>query len=313
MIRLRDRPADLLALVSRTAEATRIPAAFVEKDFWVVELLRSVSAPVDGAFAVFKGGTSLSKAYGVIERFSEDVDILLVTGGLSERQRDTAMKAICERVEREVGMTAGEAFSKRGVARNVRYAYGSGYADGRISEGVLLEMGIRGNPDPHDQRELRSYVADHAINALGIEASQYEEFKSVRVRVLGRERTLVEKLSVVHHLGTLENERIAISDKGRHLYDIHRLLGDKATIEAIAGTAYVEAAARDAAEHSAANGWDYTPRPDGGFAASPVFEPGGPKAQGLHAAYERARPLVYGEFPSLAEVFERVKAHANSL
>lgn len=78
MTRLRDHPDDLAALVIRTSEATGIPAAFVEKDVWVVELLRSVSTPVDRALAVFKGGTSLSRAYGLVERFSEDVDILLV-------------------------------------------------------------------------------------------------------------------------------------------------------------------------------------------------------------------------------------------
>ncbi|MGH8997927.1 MAG: nucleotidyl transferase AbiEii/AbiGii toxin family protein [Acidimicrobiia bacterium] len=60
----------------QVADETGIPAAHVEKDFWVTEVLRGVVA---GAVAskvvmVFKGGTSLSKAYGIIERFSEDVD-----------------------------------------------------------------------------------------------------------------------------------------------------------------------------------------------------------------------------------------------
>jgi predicted nucleotidyltransferase component of viral defense system len=56
----------------------RIPVEFVEKDFWVTELLRAVvsEAAVSCAVAIFKGGTSLSKAYRIIERFSEDVDIL---------------------------------------------------------------------------------------------------------------------------------------------------------------------------------------------------------------------------------------------
>jgi hypothetical protein len=65
-------------LVEACATARGIPAADIEKDVWVVEALRSVFRPVDRATVVFKGGTSLSKAYGIIERFSEDVDLLVV-------------------------------------------------------------------------------------------------------------------------------------------------------------------------------------------------------------------------------------------
>ena len=177
MTRLRQHPDDLAALVSQTSDAVGIPAAFVEKDFWVVELLRSVSTPLDGAFAVFKGGTSLSKAYGLVQRFSEDVDILLVAPGGSERQRDRLLKAICERVESGMELASGTPFSKHGVFRNVRYGYPSAHRDRLISEGVLLEMGIRGNPDPHEDRVLRSYVAEHGVAMLGLEEVEYEEFR----------------------------------------------------------------------------------------------------------------------------------------
>jgi predicted nucleotidyltransferase component of viral defense system len=76
-VRLRQRPDDLLALTAATADALAIPAEFVEKDFWVVELLRSLFQPSDvsaDVTIVFKGGTSLSKGFGLTQRFSEDVD-----------------------------------------------------------------------------------------------------------------------------------------------------------------------------------------------------------------------------------------------
>jgi hypothetical protein len=311
--RLRDRSADLSALVSQTVDATQIPAAFVEKDFWVVELLRSVSASVEGAVVVFKGGTSLSKAYGLVERFSEDVDLLLAVGGeLSIGQRDHLLKLICKRVEQDLGVTAGPPFSKRGVFRNVRYPYPSVHRDARVTEGVLLEMGIRGNPDPHREMLLRSYVADHGLTRLGLDEAEYEEFRPVAANVLNPERTLVEKLSIVHHLETLEPETIRTSEKGRHLYDIHQLLGDAETLAAI-GDGYVHVAAADSERHSAANGWDYTPRPADGFAASAAFDQTGPKAEALRAGYERVRPLVYGAFPSFDAVLEKVRSHARLL
>ena len=62
MLRLRDHPDDLYALVSAASDATRITVEFVEKDSWGTELLRTVAseAAADGAVAIFKGGTSLS-------------------------------------------------------------------------------------------------------------------------------------------------------------------------------------------------------------------------------------------------------------
>lgn len=87
------------------------------------------------------------------------------------------------------------------------------------------------------------------------------------------------------------------------------MLGDRGTIAAL-GDGYVAQAAVDAEAHSAANRWSYTPRPADGFGASAAFDPDGPKAEAMQAAYERVRPLVYGVFPSFGEVVERVRSHA---
>ena len=72
-------------------------------------------------------------------------------------------------------------------------------------------------------------------------------------------------------------------------------------------------AAADAEAHSGAHGWDYRPRPVDGFAASAAFDPGAPKAEAMRSAYERVRPLVYGDFPSFDDVVERVRSHATLL
>jgi predicted nucleotidyltransferase component of viral defense system len=87
MALLRNEPDSLDALVATTAVTLGIDAAFVEKDFWVIEVLRAATGEVtvlakDGqrypVQTIFKGGTSLSRAYGLIERFSEDVDLRCV-------------------------------------------------------------------------------------------------------------------------------------------------------------------------------------------------------------------------------------------
>jgi len=74
-----------------TAEGLGIPAAAVEKDYWVSEILRAMSREFGNDF-VFKGGTSLSKAYRIVERFSEDVDVLVLPGSRGRGAVDKLMK-----------------------------------------------------------------------------------------------------------------------------------------------------------------------------------------------------------------------------
>ncbi len=99
MALLRSDPDSLDALVATTADALGIDAACVEKDFWVIEVLRAATREVTvlakdvrehPVQTIFKGGTSLSRAYGLIERFSEDVDLLVAcpTVERSIRARD---------------------------------------------------------------------------------------------------------------------------------------------------------------------------------------------------------------------------------
>jgi hypothetical protein len=76
-----------------TAEGLGIPAAAVEKDYWISEILRALSQDFGRDF-VFKGGTSLSKAHRIVERFSEDVDILVLPGGRGRGAVDKLMKAM---------------------------------------------------------------------------------------------------------------------------------------------------------------------------------------------------------------------------
>ncbi|HNX60982.1 MAG TPA: nucleotidyl transferase AbiEii/AbiGii toxin family protein, partial [Spirochaetota bacterium] len=72
----------------------KIPEFFIEKDYWVTFLLRNLSLSPYVNQVVFKGGTSLSKAFGCIERFSEDIDLALAEPSLGDAKRKTLMKDI---------------------------------------------------------------------------------------------------------------------------------------------------------------------------------------------------------------------------
>jgi hypothetical protein len=306
--RLRDHPDDLAALVSRASDHLRLPLADVEKDFWVTELLRSVSRPIDGGVCIFKGGTSLSKAYSIIERFSEDVDILVApVENASTGARDRFLKEVAERAAGDLGLSGRLVTSTKGVKRNISYEYPATYPDpGRLSAGVLLEMGIRGGPEPHESRDVESYVA-LAAKAGGLSPTEFDEFGPVPVLTLRPERTLAEKLGLLHDRGSrIADNPDALVGQGRHVYDVYRLLNATTVREAIAEPGVIAALAADAEEHSRRHEFPSTARPNGGFADSLVWAEGEVRGK-LSAAYSTATGLIWGTIPSLDDCIGAVR------
>jgi hypothetical protein len=294
----------------------RIPAAFVEKDFWVTELLRAVTSEAmkADAVAVFKGGTSLSKGYRLVERFSEDVDILLVLPpGLGQQARHRILNRICLAAAEHLGLADGDVLqSETGIKQNVRFSYGSRFEAAPLSEGVLLEMGVRGGPQPRTTMGLRSLAAEHAL-ANGAEENEFDEFTAIDVEVLASERTLVEKLAMLHGFATTirqDEARVAMGRAGRHFYDIHHLLGHQPTLDACAREGHVAALAEDIGVHSLQHDWHYSPRPAGGYAQSPAFDPAHESHELALAAYRRSAELVYGSVPTFDECLARVHDRA---
>lgn len=305
--------------MSTTSTATGIPTAFVEKDFWVTEVLRAVSAAAakESSLAVFKGGTSLSKAYGILERFSEDVDILLVPpDDLGETARHGILRRICNNVSGHLAAQYALIDSTQGIKRNVRYPYTSRFSSGVISPGVLLEMGIRGGPNPRTTMQIDSIVGSYAKTNLEIEEHEFEEFSPVTVDVLASERTLVEKLALLHDRASRIHEPAAkelLEKSGRHYYDIFRLLGHDSTLTSCAVPGTIGRLANDVDSKSRESGWTFTARPQGGYSMSPAFDSDHESHQVARLAYDAIRGLIYGEHPKLNECLERIHAHRELL
>lgn len=326
MALLRDSPDDLLALCGAAADSLGIPEpAFVEKDFWVVELLRSVVQPLDlepvnnvpcSAAVRFKGGTSLSKAFGLIKRFSEDVDILVECEGYGASAREKRILwPICERARRDLGLLPEQIAKlgyRTGVTRNIDYLVPGRLDSSAIRPGVRLEMGIRGGTSPGTQlRTISSYIADY-IAVTGIEAD-FEELAAVEVEVIAPVRTLAEKLALLHDAGRLatQGDVRPLGQAGRHFYDIHQLLGshDVTAALSIPGQT-MEVLAADVDAKSEEFGWSHTRRPGDGYAASLVFDPPGDVRNMAEQAYRQALGLVWGERPTFAQILASVaEAH----
>jgi hypothetical protein len=297
---------DLLTIAGERLDMNQ---ALIEKDYWVTEALRMIAAKhAEGV--VFKGGTSLSKAWGLVKRFSEDIDLLIrqddTTGGTGG-SRDRYMKEIEAAVGELDGLerTAEGSRSDRGISRTsvLTYAPRTSLLEG-LRPTIILEMGIRGGAHPTEVRPLRSLIST-AIEAGELEDQTLEPFD---MTVLDPRRTLVEKLFAIHSACELwyEGRSTAIQRQGRHLYDIHFLLGDDDVSAYLGGHEYL-ALLPEIDEF----GRQYfpqdhrTPR-DMRLSTSRALNPGYELRAAIEEDYQRSRFLFADGRPTLEEIYARI-------
>lgn len=96
-------------LLQASSEDLKIPVQLIEKDYYISAILRALSKSSYSEQIVFKGGTSLSKAYQLIDRFSEDVDFAVISGDMSGNQ----VKVLLSKLKKEVtdGLTEDKSFA----------------------------------------------------------------------------------------------------------------------------------------------------------------------------------------------------------
>lgn len=165
---LRDRT-EFDATIDAAASQLGINAVIIEKDYWVSQVLRILADqfPVD---FVFKGGTSLSKCYRMIQRFSEDIDVLILRNGRGANTIDRLMKNMAEAAGASLGSTPVSERSSRGESRKVRVAYPTRRPEAEgISPGIVLEMGTRGDDQPSEILAAGCLLEDHQTQGwLGV-------------------------------------------------------------------------------------------------------------------------------------------------
>lgn len=221
------------------AERAGRPAHLLEKDIWVVWALEHLFGGPHAHHLVFKGGTSLSKAYGVIRRFSEDVDLtydiraiapdLIGNTGIplpaTKSQEKKWSKAIRERLADLVSGTLAPqlatALADRALPANVRdddallfidyepLSTGTGY----VAPAVMLELGARSTGEPHEPRAITCDAAQHLSDV---------RFPEATPQVMRPERTFWEKATAIHVFCAQGSFRGG-ARFARHWHDVTRL------------------------------------------------------------------------------------------
>ena len=200
-------------LISIVASKLHIPESAVERDYYIVLLLKNLENSEYADKCVFKGGTSLSKCYpGSIERFSEDIDLTFLGMELSDKACDKSIKQI------EAIMTTGAQSDKITAERSNRsksmYVWFAN-EDNKIK----LEIGGSVRPDPYSKKTFKSYIHEFLEEQGAEDDIQKFELASVTLNVLHIERTFIDKIMSVKRHAICES----LDKKVRHIYDVTRL------------------------------------------------------------------------------------------
>ena len=269
--------------------------------------------------ALFKGGTSLSKVFGIIERFSEDLDILIVHEGLGESARENrVLRPICERARIDLGLSDDDTeVTERstGVKRNVAFRYPQRLPSASISPTARLEMGIRGGTLPGVVHgTVRSYIAQY-VASVGVDAD-FEELLPVEVEAIAPVRTLAEKARSCTTPVPLRCT--AIRDHLRKRAGTSQMSLGSSTTPTFkrrwhGQTARWRSFATDVDEWSARSGWPFTPRPAEGYGTSPAFGSEGALRDIAEKSYTDSTSLMWVKIPSFDECLEVISSHAELL
>jgi predicted nucleotidyltransferase component of viral defense system len=230
-------------IFAETAAAVGLPDAAVEKDWWVVQTIDLVFDTSIAPYTVFKGGTSLSKAWRLIERFSEDIDLALDRKFLGFDQKDKEMTASQVRKLREQSFQyisekyfpeIDKRFSDAGF-NEVTFRLGeikSHDQDPLIIEiyyptvtepvtylqpRVLIEVGSRSLMEPFEQCSFTSFVGEHF-------KGRPFAGEPIMIPTVRPERTFLEKIFLLHEEFQQPLEKIKVERKSRHLYDLEKLM-----------------------------------------------------------------------------------------
>jgi hypothetical protein len=308
----------------------------VEKDFWVCWTLDALfnGADAAGPRLLFKGGTSLSKAFGLISRFSEDIDITIfrddlgqgagveeleALSGKKRRARLDAIKTasqayVSEPMRRQVAVQLREALQAAGLQPTaprieldpddqdrqsllIWYPQVTSAADAYIRPAVKIESGAKSALDPNRPAVIRPYVADEVAGM---------DLSVANVTTVVAERTFWDKAVILHGLRQWFEKRDVLRGGGqrvsRHYYDIYRLLESEAGRSAASDLDLAGDCVRHARMFFNSPDLNLSTAAPGSFTLSPNRD----MAADLARDYSAMSGMIFGEVPPFGEILERV-------
>jgi hypothetical protein len=332
-------PRDRLDAFLATANRLGAPVGNIEKDFWVCWTLDVLyhQLPQGQPRLLLKGGTSLSKAYGLIDRFSEDIDVTVFRDDIDQATTVEELEALSNKKRRakldairgacrayiveplRTSLTDIVAIATSGAGRvEIDDADPDGqtllihYPEVEPRDGayvrpvVRIESGAKSALDPNAPATIRPYVADE-IDSLDLTVPN--------VTTIEAERTFWDKVVILHGLRRWYDRRGVLRQEGqrisRHYYDLHRLAASEPGRRALADAALGADCVRHARMFFDRPDYDLASAQPGTYALTAHDA----MTDALRGDYENTKAMIFGEPPSFEAILAsiaKIEAALNS-
>jgi len=239
-------------VITQTANKIGLPVQAVEKDLWVTVILQVLFTLSFADKLVFKGGSSLSKVWNLIQRFSEDIDLVIdrsifnSEGDLTKKQlkrlrkesslfvRDTVVSALKQALKL-YGLSElciveaepdGDGDNTYPEPRKIHIRYKSLFEERQsyLAPEVMLEIGSRALMEPAETAKVKSMISTNfPINTTIVNSD---------ILTAVPQKTFLEKAFLLHELFSTDGGAIA-NRKSRHLYDLEKMMDSEFALKAI--------------------------------------------------------------------------------
>ena len=208
-------------IILRIAEDKKIAPEIIEKDYYVTLFLKRLKDVQPNI--IFKGGTSLSKCYKIINRFSEDIDLNIETQSNPTEGQRKKLKANIVSVIEEFGFTLTNPENIRSRRDYNKYIidYPSVFSATYLKEYLMVETAVYIKAYPCEEMQVTSIIYDY-LKENGYD-NLIEEYtlESFTIKVQSAQRTFIDKLYALGDYYISD----AVQEHSRHIYDIYKLLG----------------------------------------------------------------------------------------
>jgi predicted nucleotidyltransferase component of viral defense system len=214
--------------IRAASQHLKINVIFVEKDYWISLVLNHLAKSEYSSQIVFKGGTSLSKGFGLIDRFSEDVDITIID---ENKKSGNEIRTIIRTVEKEMTKELTElqiegVTSKGSKFRKSAFEYPALDTKNKNNQ-LIVEINSFTNPFPFHPKLIKSLIFDFLTQTNNDKFVEQYDLQPFEINVLNKEQTMLEKLVSLIRFSFEENISVSLSNKIRHFYDLYFLVNDE--------------------------------------------------------------------------------------
>lgn len=227
--------------IRAASEFLNINQVFIEKDYWITLVLFRLSNSRYFDRAVFKGGTSLSKVYKLINRFSEDIDLAILN---AFHMSGNEIKNLIRSIEKEVSKDLKEVELKGITSKGSRFRKSVFEYETTFkflqSNRLIIEINSFANPVPYEKGEIVSFIYDYFQRQKYLDYINRYQLYPFSINVLTKKQTLLEKFVSLIRFSFAEDPISELSKKIRHFYDLYFLSRDKECLEFISSHKFRE-------------------------------------------------------------------------